>query len=144
MWTHLPSVEEKHWEAKFQNSFVFSLTDYGPNCEDKAQTLEWSDSSLEGLPIGAHIVTRSIAHTKGSKTSVHTIPQDRVEDEGGDTEKEINRFTSTPKTLAQPSSSALTRGLDRLNRLLDRVDQMFTVLTSHVQHITDQFAYVQG
>ena len=25
-------------------------------------------------PIGAHIVTRSIDHIKGSKTGVHTIP----------------------------------------------------------------------
>ena len=40
-------------------------------------------------PIGAHIVTRSIAHIKGSKTGVHTIPQARDEDEGGDIEEEI-------------------------------------------------------
>ena len=59
-------------------------------------------------PIGAHIVTRSTAHIKGSKTGVHTIPRDRVEEEGGDTEKEVNKFTSTPETLAQPSSSAPT------------------------------------
>ena len=55
-------------------------------------------------PIGAHIVTRSIAHIKGSKTGMHTIPQDRVEDEGGDTEEEIERFTSA----IEPSSSAPT------------------------------------
>ena len=46
-------------------------------------------------PISAHTVNRSIAHIKGSKIGVHTIPQDRVEDEGGDTEEEIERFTST-------------------------------------------------
>ena len=40
-------------------------------------------------PIGAHTLTRSTAHIKGSKTSVHTIPQACVEDEGGDTEEEI-------------------------------------------------------
>ena len=51
-------------------------------------------------PIGAHTVTRSTAHIKGSKTSVHTIPQDRVEDEGGDTDEEIDRFTSAPETSA--------------------------------------------
>ena len=56
-------------------------------------------------PIGAHTVTRSTAHIKGSKIDVHTIPQDQVEEEGGDTEKEINRFTSALKTSAQPSSS---------------------------------------
>ena len=58
-------------------------------------------------PIGAHTLTRSTAHIKGSKTGVHTIiPQDRVEDKGGDTEEEIDRFTSAPETSAQPSSSA--------------------------------------
>ena len=41
-------------------------------------------------PNGAQTLTRSITHIKGSKTGVHTIPQDHVEDEGGDTEKEID------------------------------------------------------
>ena len=89
-------------------------------------------------------MTRSTAHIKGSKTGVHTIPQDRVEGEGGDTEEEIDRLTFALETSAQPSSFAPARGPDRLDRLLGRVDQMFTVLTSHVQYTTDQFAYVQG
>ena len=58
-------------------------------------------------PIGDHTVNRSTTHIKGSKIGVHTIPRDRVEDEGGDTEEEIDRFTSTPESSAQPSSSAL-------------------------------------
>ena len=49
-------------------------------------------------PIGDHIVNRSTVHIKGSKTGVHTIPRDRVEDEGGDTEEEIDRFTSAPES----------------------------------------------
>ena len=69
-------------------------------------------------PIGAHTVNRSTAHIKGSKTSVHTIPQNRVEDEGGDTEEEIDRFTSAPKSSAQPSSSAPARGPDKLDHIL--------------------------
>ena len=91
-------------------------------------------------PIGAHTVTRSTAHIKGSKTSVHMIPQDCVEEEG-DTEEEIDRFTSAPETSTQPSSAEPTRGLDRLDRLLARVDQMFTMLDSHMQHTATQFAY---
>ena len=75
---------------------------------------------------------------------MHTIPQDRVEDEGGDTEEEIKRFTSATKPSAQPSSSAPARGPDRLNRFLNRVEQMYTMLDSHMRHIVDQFAYVQG
>ena len=51
-------------------------------------------------PIGAHTVTRSTTHIKGSKIGVHTIPWDRVEEEGGDTEEEIDRFTSAPETSA--------------------------------------------
>ena len=85
-------------------------------------------------PIGAHIVTRSTTHIKGSKIGVHTIPQDRVEEEGGDTEEKIDRFTSALDTSTQPSSSALVRGSDRLDHLLARADQMFTMLDSHVQH----------
>ena len=73
---------------------------------------------------------------------MHTIPQDRVEEEGGDIEEEIDRFTSTLETSAQPSSSAPTRGPDRLDRLLAKVEQMYTMLVSHVQHTVDQFAYV--
>ena len=51
-------------------------------------------------PISDHIVNRSITHIKGSKTGVHMIPRDRVEYEGGDTEEEIDRFTSAPKSSA--------------------------------------------
>ena len=58
--------------------------------------------------IGAHIVTRSTAHIKGSKTGVHTIPRAYVKEEGGDTLEEIDRFTFALETLAQPSFSALT------------------------------------
>ena len=57
-------------------------------------------------PIGAYTVIRSTAHIRGSRTGVHTIPRDRVKEEGGDTEEEIDRFTSAPEPLAQPSSSA--------------------------------------
>ena len=85
-------------------------------------------------PISAHTVNRSIAHIKGSKIGVHMIPQDRVEDEGGDTEEEIKRFTSATKPSAQPSSSAPARGPDRLNRFLNRVEQMYTMLDSHMRH----------
>ena len=75
---------------------------------------------------------------------MHTIPRDRVKEEGGDIEEEIDRFTSTPKALAQPSSLALAWGPGKLDHLLARVEQMYTMLDSHVQHTVDQFAYVQG
>ena len=93
-------------------------------------------------PIGAHTVTRRTAHIKGYKTGVHTIPQVRVADEGKDTKEEIDRFTSAIEPSTQPSSSAPARGPDRLNCLLDRGEQIYTMLDSHMRHITNQFAYV--
>ena len=95
-------------------------------------------------PIGAHTITKSTAHIKGSKTDVYTIAQDRVEDKNGDTEEEIERFTSATEPLAQPSSSAPAWGPDRLDPLLDKVEQMYIMLDSHMWHTADQFAYVQG
>ena len=55
-------------------------------------------------PIGAQTVTRSKAHITGSRTGVSQIPRDDVEEEDGDTEEEIDRFTSTPEGSTQPSS----------------------------------------
>ena len=75
-------------------------------------------------------MTRSTAHIKGSKIGVHTIPRDRFKEEGRDTEEEIDRFTSAPETS--------------VDHLLARVEQMYTMLDSHMQHTADQFAYVQG
>ena len=72
----------------------------------------------------------------------------RVEEEGGDIEDEIERFTTAPEPSAQPlaqsSSSAPAQGLDGLDRLLARVEQMYTMLDSHVQHTAAQFTYIQG
>ena len=51
-------------------------------------------------PIGANTVTRSKAHITGSRTGVSQIPRDNVEEEGGDTEEEINRFTLAPEGSA--------------------------------------------
>ena len=50
--------------------------------------------------IGAHTVTRSTTHIKGSKTGVSQIPRDYVKEEGGDIEEEIKRFTSALESSA--------------------------------------------
>ena len=55
-------------------------------------------------PISAHTVTRSTAHINGSRIGVSSIPRDPIEEEGGDTEEEIDRFTIALETSAQPSS----------------------------------------
>jgi len=48
-------------------------------------------------PISANTVT-------GPKTGISQIPRDNVDVEGGDTEEEIDIFTSAPEIFAQPSS----------------------------------------
>ena len=95
-------------------------------------------------PIGASTVTRSKAHITGSRTIVSQIPRDNVEKEGEDTEEEIDRFTSAPEGSAQPSSQAQAQGPDHLDHLIARVEQMYGMLESHVQHTADQFSYIQG
>ena len=56
--------------------------------------------------IGANTVTRSKAHITKSKTGVSQIPRDHAQEEGRDTEEEIDRFTLAPESFAQPSSQA--------------------------------------
>lgn len=95
--------------------------------------------------IGAHTLSRSIAHIRGSRIGVHIILQPHVEqDKDEDTEEEIDRFTSIRETSAQPSSSTPTQGLSKLDQLMAKMDQMSIVLDSHVQHAVNQFAYLQG
>ena len=83
-------------------------------------------------PIGAYTVTRSIANIKGSKIGVSQILRDHVEEEGGDIKEEIERFTTALESSTQPSSSAPARGHDRLDRLLARVEQMYTMIDSYM------------
>ena len=46
------------------------------------------------------MVTRSKAHIIGLKTCISQILRDDVEEEGGDTEEEIDRFILAPKGFA--------------------------------------------
>ena len=51
-------------------------------------------------PIGASTMTRSKAHISGPKTGISQIPRNDVEEEGGDMEEEIDKFTSAPEGSA--------------------------------------------
>ena len=90
-------------------------------------------------PIGANMVTWSKAHITGSRTGVSQIPRDNVEEEGGNTEEEIDRFTSAPEGFAQPSSQAQAWGPHLLGHLIARIEQMYGMLDSYVQYTTDQY-----
>ena len=51
-------------------------------------------------PISAQTVTQSKAHITEPKIDISQIPRDDVEEEDGDTEEEIDRFTSALKGSA--------------------------------------------
>ena len=88
-------------------------------------------------PIGANTVTRSRAHITKPKTGDFQILRDNVEEKGGDTKDEIDRFTLAPKSFAQPSSQAQARGPNRLDRLIAWIEQMYGMLESYMQHTFD-------
>ena len=93
-------------------------------------------------PISAQTIIRSKAHITGPSVGISQILRDDVEEEGGDTEEEIDRFTSAPEGSTQPSSQA--HALDRLDHLIARVEQMYGILESHVQNSLTQFTYIKG
>ena len=55
-------------------------------------------------PISAQKMTQSKAHIPRSSVGISQIPRDNVEEEGGDTKEEIERFTLALEDTAQPSS----------------------------------------
>ena len=98
---HIFHVLKKSIEKQNSRTVMpFSSLIMGLIAKTRFKILSGLKAVQRDYPIGDHIVNRSIAHMKGSKTSVHTIPRDRVEDKGGDTEEEIDRFTSAPESLA--------------------------------------------
>ena len=98
-----------------------SPSHYRPHCKDMAQTSERSHHSTKRL---SHWCTHS-----DSKHNSHQRIQNRC---ASNTKEEIKRFTSTPESSAQPSSQAQAWGPDRLDRLIARVEQMYTMLDSHL------------
>ena len=95
-------------------------------------------------PIGAHMLTQSKAHIIGLRAVFSQIPRDNVKGEDEDIEEEIDRSTSVLKGSVQPSSQAQARGIDHLDRLIARVEQMYGMLESYVLHTSNQFAYMQS
>ena len=83
-------------------------------------------------PIGANTVTKSRDHITKSKTDISQIPRDNAKEEDGDTEEEIDKFTSAPESSAQPSSQAQAQVPNRLDCLMARVEQTYGMLESHV------------
>jgi len=95
-------------------------------------------------PINAQTITRSKSHIPKPSIGVSQIPRDNVAEEGGDMEEEIKHFTSAPEDTAQPFSQACARAPDRLDHLIARVEQMYGMLESRMQHSLTQFTYLQG
>ena len=95
-------------------------------------------------PIVARTMTQRKAHILGPSVGVSQIPRENVVEEGGDAEEEIEHFTSALKDTAQPFSQAHPRALDHPNHLIARVEQMYGMLESHMQHSLTQFTYLEG
>ena len=95
-------------------------------------------------PIRAQTMTKSKTYITGPSVGISQIPRNNVEEEGGDTEEEINRFTSAPEGSAQPFSQARARAPDRLDHLIVLVEQMYGMIESHVQNTLTQFTYIKG
>ena len=93
-------------------------------------------------PISAQTMTWSKTHITGPSIGISQIPRDNVEEEGGDTKEEIERFTSTPEDTTQPFTQACARAPDHLNHLIARIKQMYGMLESHMQHSSTQFTYI--
>ena len=83
-------------------------------------------------PVSAHTITRSKAHREEAKAK------------GGNTDDEINRFTHGPEDIPQSSSQAPARAPDCLDHLLNRVEQMHSLLSEHITYSRSQFVYLQG
>ena len=79
-------------------------------------------------PISAQTMTQSKAHIPRPSIGISQIPRDNVEEEGGDTKEEIERFTLALEDIAQPSSQACAQAPDHFDHLIARVEQMYGML----------------
>ena len=95
-------------------------------------------------PINEQIIIRSKAHIPKPSVVVSQIPRDDVIEEGGDTNEEIEHFTSVLKDTTQPSSQAQARAPDHLDHLIKRVKELHMMLASHINYSTARFTYLQG
>ena len=74
MWTHLPSVEESIEKQNSRTVLPFPSLIMGLIVKTRLKLSSGLTVVHRDYPIGAHTVTRSTAHIKGSKTGVHMIP----------------------------------------------------------------------
>ena len=82
-------------------------------------------------PISEQTIIQSKAHIPGPTVGVSQIPRDDADEEGGDSEKEIEHLTLVQEDTAQPSSLAHTRAPDRLDRLIERVEELHVILAPY-------------
>ena len=86
-------------------------------------------------PISEQTIIRSKTHIPGPSIDVSKIPRDDVAKEG-DTDEEIQHFTSVLEDIAQHSSQAQARSLDHLDHLIGRVEELHMMLASHINYST--------
>ena len=143
MWWHILPFDQKHHQEELKNNLAIPKSHHGSYTR-----LKFPSGLImvqRDYLINAQTVTRSKAHITGPNTNISQIPRDDIDEKGQDMQEEINRYTSTPKVSAQPSSSqAPARGLDCLDCLMARVGKMYDMLERHLKNTTGQFTYVEG
>ena len=93
-----------HKEEKFKANFtilVMSLTS-----RERVKIPSGLPVMQREEPINEQTIIQSKAHIPGQSTGVSQIPRDEAVEERGNTDEEIDHFTSIPEDTPQPSSQA--------------------------------------
>ena len=142
MWSHLPSLRQVHKEEKVKANSTISKPCHVFNIKGKGGGGLSIMQRKE--PISEQTIIQSKDHILGPSTGVSQIPRDEAVEEGGNTNEEIDRFTSIPEDTPSPSSQAKARAPNCLHFLLGRVEEMHAMLVSHINYSMSQFTYLQG
>ena len=88
-----------HIEEKFKANSIIPKPCHVSNIKGNGEDSEWSSDHAKEEPINEQTIIKSKAHIPGPSTSVSQIPRDEAVKERGNTDEEIDRFTSVPKKL---------------------------------------------
>ena len=85
-------------------------------------------------PISAHTITRSKSYILGQvrEAGEAQAQREEVEGEGDSIEDEIDRFTLRSEDIPQSSTHVPARAPDFLDHLLDKVEQMHSLMSEHI------------
>ena len=94
--------------------------------------------------ISEQTIIQSKAHILSPSVGVSQIPRDEELEEEGNTNEDIDQYTSASKDTAQPSSQARAKEPDHLDHLIGRVEELHVMLALNISYSTSQFTYLEG